>query len=164
MNLILAADKNWNIGNQGDLLCYLKGDLAYFKEKTLGKTLIMGRKTFESLPGKKGLPNRRNIVLTRNKNYQQDDIEIVNSEEELFDLIKDIPSDEVFLIGGGELYKRYYNQCENCYITKIYEVFEADTSMINLDEEIGFEVEELSEVKEENGIKYQMFNYKKKGK
>ena len=63
MKLILAADRNWAIGKDGDLLCHLPGDLKYFKEKTVGKTVIMGRGTLESLPGKKPLPKRENIIL-----------------------------------------------------------------------------------------------------
>ena len=65
MNIILAADRNWAIGKDNDLLIHLPGDLKYFKKMTTGKTVIMGRKTLESLPGGKPLPNRRNIILTR---------------------------------------------------------------------------------------------------
>ena len=64
MNLILAADKNWALGNEGGLLCHIPGDLKYFKEKTTGKTVVMGRGTLESLPNGRGLPNRHNIVLS----------------------------------------------------------------------------------------------------
>lgn len=69
MELIAAADKNWAIGRDGKLLCHLPGELKYFKEKTTGKTVVMGRKTLESLPGSKPLPNRRNIVLTKDPSF-----------------------------------------------------------------------------------------------
>lgn len=159
MNLILVADEKWNIGNKGDLLCHLSGDLKYFKKVTEGKTVVMGRKTLESLPKGKPLPNRENIVLTGNLDYKKDGAVIVNSEKELFDLIKNMPSDNVFLIGGGELYNRYYKLCKKCYITKIYSTFEADTKMANLDEDNDFISKPVSEILEENGIKYQMFEY-----
>ena len=70
MQMIVAADTAWGIGYQGDLLCSLHEDMKYFKEKTSGHTVVMGRATLESLPHKRGLPNRRNIVITRRENYQ----------------------------------------------------------------------------------------------
>ena len=72
MNLIIAVDKNWGIGKDGGLLCHIPGDLEYFKKMTLDKTVIMGRVTLESLPGSKGLPRRRNIVLTRDTSFDAD--------------------------------------------------------------------------------------------
>ena len=72
MKLIVAADKNWAIGKDNDLLCHLPGDLKYFKERTTGKTVVMGRKTLESLPGGKPLPKRTNIVLTRDESFEKE--------------------------------------------------------------------------------------------
>ena len=83
MNIIVACDKNWGIGKDGHLLCHLSGDLKYFKEMTLGKTVVMGRVTLESLPGGKGLPGRRNIVITCNPDYQAENAEVVHDFDEL---------------------------------------------------------------------------------
>ena len=85
MELIAAADKTWAIGRDGKLLCHLPGELKYFKEKTTGKTVVMGRKTLESLPGSKPLPNRRNIVLTKDLSFEKEGCEIVHSVDKLFD-------------------------------------------------------------------------------
>lgn len=163
MNLILAADENWNIGKNGDLLCFIPTDLAFFKEKTLNKTVVMGRKTLESLPGGKPLPKRRNIVLTRNKGFSCEGVEVVTCREELKKNIDELPENEVFIIGGGQIYRDFYKECDICYITKIFHKFEdADTSFVNLDEDDDFEARPLSPVHEENGYKFQMFEYVRK--
>lgn len=162
MKLILAADENWAIGNKGDLLCHLSGDLKYFKERTLGKTVVMGRKTLESLPGSKPLPKRRNIVLTTDTSYVAEGAEIVHSEEELNELLKDTDTDEVMIIGGGKVYRDFLPECDTCYITKIYKAFEADTYFVNLDENPDYEITWQSGVNEEKGISYEFFEYRRK--
>ena len=78
MNTIVAVDNNWGIGKDGKLLVTLPGDLRYFKNKTLGKTVIMGRKTLNSLPNGKPLPSRHNIILTREKNFEEEDCMVFN--------------------------------------------------------------------------------------
>ena len=89
--MILAADRNWGIGNKGQLLCHLSGDLKYFKQTTLGHTVIMGRATLESLPGKRGLPGRRNIVLTSQPDFEAERVDAVcHNLEELRAATKDV--------------------------------------------------------------------------
>ena len=113
MNLILAADENWAIGNKGDLLCHLSGDLKYFKKTTTGNTVIMGRKTLESLPGKKGLPGRKNVVLTTDENFSADGVDTVcHSIEELMQVLKD--DDNAFVIGGAKVYEQLLPLCDTC--------------------------------------------------
>ena len=103
--MILAADRNWGIGNKGQLLCHLSGDLKYFKQTTLGHTVIMGRATLESLPGKRGLPGRRNIVLTSQPDFEAERVDAVcNNLEELRAATKDDP--DAFVIGGAEVYEQ----------------------------------------------------------
>lgn len=162
MKLILAADENWAIGKSGDLLCHLSGDLKYFKERTLGKTVVMGRKTLESLPGAKPLPKRRNVVLTGNQDYKVDGADVVHSEDELNELIKTMNSDDVMIIGGGKVYRDFLSKCDTCYITRIYRTFDADTYFVNLDECTDFEVVWKSDLQTENGIDYQFFEYRRK--
>ena len=104
MNMIVAADKNWGIGKDGQLLTHLSGDLKYFKERTLGKAVVMGRKTLESLPGGRPLPGRTNIVLTANPDYEKEGCVIVHSMEELREKCAEFPADGVMIIGGAILY------------------------------------------------------------
>ena len=162
MKLILAADRNWAIGKDGDLLCHLPGDLKYFKEKTVGKTVIMGRGTLESLPGKKPLPKRENIVISGNPDYAVPGAVVLHSHEELFDYIRDKDSDEVVVMGGGRVYRELLPYCDTCYITRISDSFDADTWFVNLDEMPEFEVVWQSELQEENGIQYRFLEYRRK--
>jgi dihydrofolate reductase len=158
MKLIVAVDKNWGIGKDGQLLCYLSGDLKYFKEKTLGKTVVMGRKTLESLPGAKPLPNRKNIVLSRDKNFQKDGCLVFS---EIQDFLENCKDDDVMVMGGGSIYKQLLKYCDTCYITKIDKAFEADTQFPNLDEMKDFQLTWISEAQNENGITYYFTEYKR---
>lgn len=162
MKLILAADRNWAIGKDGDLLCHLPGDLKYLKGKTVGKTVIMGRGTLESLPGKKPLPKRENIVISGNPDYAVPGAVVLHSHEELFDYIRDKDSDEVMVLGGGRVYRELLPYCDTCYITRIYDSFDADTWFVNLDEMPEFEIVWQSELQEENGIQYRFLEYRRK--
>ena len=162
MKLILAADQNWAIGKDGGLLCHLPGDLKFFKEKTSGKTVVMGRPTLESLPGGKPLPKRENIVLTTNEAYQKEGVTVAHSEAELDQILAGRNTDEVMIMGGGKVYRDFLDRCDTCYITKIYETFEgADTHFVDLDALGEFKVVWESEVQEENGIRYQFFEYRR---
>jgi dihydrofolate reductase len=162
MNLIIAVDKNWGIGKDGDLLCHLPRDLEYFKKMTLDKTVIMGRVTLESLPGSKGLPKRRNIVLTRDASYEAVNAEIVHSYEEIEEIVSGLPEDEVFVIGGAQIYKDMLPKCSTCYVTKIYKDFDADRHFENLDVSGEFDCEPVGELMEENGIEYRFYKYTRK--
>lgn len=162
MKLILAADANWAIGKDGGLLCHLPGDLKFFKEKTTGKTVVMGRPTLESLPGGKPLPKRENIVLTTREDFQRDGVTVAHSEAELDALLADRDTDEVMIMGGGKVYRDFLHKCDTCYITKIYESFDgADTHFVDLDAMPEFEVVWQSDMQEENGIRYQFFEYRR---
>ena len=159
MELILAADENWGIGKGGELLCRIPGDLKYFKERTMGKIMVMGRATLESLPGRKGLPGRTNYVLTSDTSYEAENAQVVHSTGELMTALKDAEPDHVMVMGGERVYREFLPLCTVCYITKIYEKFDADRFFVNLDEDPDFTCEAVSGVKEENGIKYQFFKY-----
>lgn len=162
MRMILAADEKWGIGKDGDLLCHIPGDLKYFKERTLGKTVVMGRVTLESLPGSKGLPGRRNIVFTKQEDYVAENAETVSSEEELWSTLTGVAPEDIFVIGGEKIYKALLPFCDKIYVTKMYQDFAADRFFVNLDEDVDFEAKELSDIQEENGIKYQFFVYDRK--
>lgn len=120
ISIIVAADETNAIGKDNNLLCYLPDDLKYFKSVTNGYPVIMGRKTFESLP-KGALPNRRNIVVTRNKDLHFPNCEMVSSIEEAIELCKDEP--QIFFIGGGTIYKEAITFADKLYLTRIHHTF-----------------------------------------
>ena len=134
MNIIAAVDSSWGIGKNNQLLFNVSQDKKYFREMTTGKTIIMGRKTFESLPCGP-LPGRDNIVLSHSSNFDNSsEITVCHSFEEIKNIIKYIDPDDIFVIGGEEIYKLFISLCDTAYITKISSFFPADKHMINLDE------------------------------
>lgn len=162
MNLIVAADSNWGIGKDGGLLAHLPGDMAYFKEKTMGKVVVMGRKTLESLPGAKGLRGRTNYMLTRNPKFRAKNCNVVHSDDELWEALSMHRDEDVFLIGGAAIYNSLYKSCNRLYVTKIDADLGADTFITNFDEDPDFEIESESEPITENEITYRFTVYKKK--
>lgn len=133
MNFIAAVDENWNIGNQGNLLERIPEDMKQFKAKTRDKVVVMGRKTFESFPGKRPLPNRTNIVLTRQMDFICDGIIVCHSYNDLCDMLQSYKTEDIFIIGGGVIYNKMIPYCQTGYITKFHKVYNADTGIINLD-------------------------------
>ena len=121
INIIVATSKNRVIGNNNSLIWKLPADLKRFKQITTGSTVVMGRKTYESIG--KPLPNRRNIIITRDTNYLVDNCEVVNSLEEALMLC----NNECFIIGGGEIYKQSIDIADKIYLTLVQEDFEGDT-------------------------------------
>ena len=161
MNLIVAVDKNWGIGKDGKLLTYIPEDLKFFKEKTLNSTVIMGRKTFESLPNSKPLKNRVNIVVTNDTNYKKGGTALVTTIKNAV-MIATLLYKDIFVIGGESIYKQLLYICDTAYVTKIDSDFEADTFMVDLDESKEWKVEEESEEKHYNDISYKFVKYVKK--
>ena len=160
MNCIVAVDQNWNIGNHGQLLVSIPADMKFFRVMTTGKTIIMGRKTFESFPNGP-LPKRRNMILTNNPEYRAEGAEICTSLTDLLAMLKDTPDDEIFVIGGGQIYRMMMPLCHKAYITRIYTEYNADTSFPNLDADSGWILASKSEEKEWNGIRYAFCVYEK---
>ena len=164
MNLIAAADANWGIGKDGGLLVHLPGDLRYFKEKTSGKAVIMGRATLESLPGGKPLPNRTNIVLTSQTDFAKEGCIVVHDMDEMAAVCADYAPEDMMVIGGEQIYMQLIRQCERLFITKIFEIYDADKHLMNVDKMRSFELVWESDVQEENGVQYQFLEYRKKEK
>ncbi len=136
LSFVTAVAKNKVIGKDNKLPWHLPNDLKFFRQKTLSgsKTMIMGRKTFESLP--KVLPGRKHIVLTRDKNYRVND-ENVQITHDLEDLMPYVHSDEeYFVIGGAEIFKMLMPHTERMYITEIHEEFEGDTYFLDYDQSV----------------------------
>lgn len=121
ITLIAAIGKNKELGADQDMLWHLPNDFRHFKAKTIGHPIVMGRKTLESLPGI--LPGRKHIVLTRNKNWQHDNVEVVHSVKEVLEL----PHKPLFIIGGGEIYRAFLPYADVMELTRVDGTFDADT-------------------------------------
>ena len=114
ISMIAAIGRNNELGKGNDLVWHFREDMRFFKETTTGNTVVMGRKTFESLPH--ALPNRRNVVITKNADYTAQGAEVVSSIEEAMELTK---NDNVFIIGGGTVYKAFLPYADRLYLTEI---------------------------------------------
>jgi dihydrofolate reductase len=134
MNIIVAISENNAIGKSGDLLCYLPDDLKHFKALTTGATVVMGKKTFFSLP-RRPLPNRRNIVLTRDESFTHEGVDVAHSIEYLQSMLME--DEKVFIIGGGEVYRQFIPLVSALHITHVHHVWEdADTFFPAIDPDI----------------------------
>ncbi|MBR3451827.1 MAG: dihydrofolate reductase [Muribaculaceae bacterium] len=116
IHAIVAVDENWAIGRQGDLLCHLPADMRHFKQVTMGYSIVMGRKTFESFP-RRPLPGRQNIVITRNAGWQYPGVTVVHSVEEA---IAAAETDTVYIIGGAQVYELALPLVEVLHLTVIH--------------------------------------------
>lgn len=157
MDLIVAVDKEFGIGKDNRLLASISADLRRFKELTLGKTVVMGRKTYESLP-KKPLPGRKNIVISRTKN-DIDGAEVFSSVKAFLAATEGVGG-EIMVIGGGEIYKELLPYCGTAYVTKIDSVFGADTFFPNLDASPYWTLVSESEIQQEDSYSFKYIIYK----
>ncbi|MCS6111580.1 dihydrofolate reductase [Clostridium botulinum] len=158
LSIIVAIAKNNVIGNDNKLIWHISEDLKRFKEITSGKTIVMGRKTFESLPGV--LPNRKHIILTRDKNFKVNSecVEIIYDFDELLSKYKNSDT-EIFIIGGGEIYKQLLPHTHKLYLTKINKDFDGDTyfPQINYDDfKVDYESDIITD--EKSKLEYNFIN------
>ena len=162
MNAIAAVDANWAIGNKNRLLTSIPADMKFFREKTMGHVVVMGRKTLESFPNGLPLKNRVNIVLTANRSYKVKDAIIVHTKEELLEELKKYDSNELYVIGGGRIYEMLIPYCDTAYITKIDHAYAADTYFPNLDQMDDWEMTEVSEEQTCFDLEYVFAKYERK--
>ena len=161
MNIIVAADSNWGIGKNNQLLVSIPADMKMFRQETTGKVVVMGRKTLESFPNGLPLKNRTNIVLTGNKNYKVNGAIIVHTVEELLEEIKKYPSDEVYCIGGDSVYKQLLPYCDTAHVTKIDFAYEADSHFPNLDEMPEWKITAESDEQTYFDLEYSFVKYER---
>ena len=159
MKLILAVDKNRAIGLDNKMLYDLKKDLKHFKETTTGGLVIMGRKTFDSMG--RALPNRENIILTRDKGLKRDGALVFNDISEILSYVEKSPK-EAFVIGGAEICELFLDNIDEAIITKIDKESPADTYLHNFDMNPDFEIVEESEPIDDEGKKIKFVRYKRK--
>ncbi len=137
---IAACDRNWGIGKDGKLLVSIPADKKYFRVLTEGNAVIMGRKTLESLPGGKPLPNRPNIVVTSRTDFSVSGVKAVHSPEEAVKAAMEAGTADIFVIGGGEIYRAMLPFCEEALITRIDYAYDADTVFPDLDRDPEWEM------------------------
>lgn len=164
MNLIVAVDKNWAIGNKGKLLVSIPSDMKFFRQETSGegKAVILGRKTLESFPGGRPLKNRVNIVLTKNPNFHAEGAIVVHSVEEALEAVKAFDDDKIYVIGGDTVYKQFLPYCKLAHVTKIDHAYEADAYFPNLDEMTEWKITGESDEQTYFDLEYQFVRYEKK--
>jgi len=162
MNMIVAVDKNWSIGNKGKLLISIPEDMQLFRKETTNKVVVMGRKTLESFSNGLPLKNRTNIVITSDKSYNVKDAIICHSIEEALEEIKKYPSEDVYVIGGGTIYRQFLPYCDVAHVTKIDYEYDADTQFPNLDEMSEWSIAERSDERTYFDLEYEFLRYIRK--
>jgi len=160
MELIVAVYDDWGIGKNGTQPIALKADRKFFRETTRGAMVIVGRRTIEDFPGKKPLPGRVNVALTRS-GMEIPGFTVCASAEEAAELAKG--TERAMVIGGGSIYRQMLPMCDTAYVTKVHVAVDSDTYFPNLDEDPQWELSEILQSGEEDGIRYEMCLYKRKG-
>lgn len=156
MELIVAVYDDWGIGRDGTQPIALSADRKFFRETTRGATVIAGRRTIEDFPGKKPLPGRVNLALSRSERAIHG-FTVCHSPEEVLAQAKNAP--RAFVIGGGSVYRQMLPYCDRAYVTKVHTCPESDTFFPNLDEDPDWLPPQTLQSGEENGIAYEMLLY-----
>lgn len=162
MKAIVAVDKNWAIGKGSDLLVKIPSDQKFFRQETSGHVVVMGRKTLESFPGGMPLKNRTNIVLTRKQNYDGKGALVVHSLEELLEELKKYADEDIYVVGGGQIYELLLPYCNLIHVTKINFAYEADTYFPNLDEMPEWQITASSEEQTYFDLEFEFLQYERK--
>ncbi|MDD6023051.1 MAG: dihydrofolate reductase [Oscillospiraceae bacterium] len=158
MQILVNVARNGGIGFRGDQLFYIPSDLHRFRRLTLGKTIVMGRRTLEALPGKKPLPGRTNLILSSTLSHVPG-AEVFQTLSGLFQRLQPCDPEDIFIIGGGSVYDALLPYCRRAKITRTYAAPEADTFFPSLDTIPGWELEAVGPMQEENGIRFQYMDY-----
>ena len=158
MNIIVAADRNWAIGRDGDQLVYLSEDLKRFKALTTGHAVILGRKTLATFPGGRPLKGRRNLILSRNPDFAPEGAEVFS---DLAALLAAAPED-AFVIGGASVYAALLDRCDTAYVTRIDRAFpEADSFFPDLDADPEWSLAEEGPELEDGGVSFRYVTYRR---
>lgn len=162
MNLIVNVDRNWGIGKDGDQPFHIPEDLRFFRDKTLGGAVILGRKTLGTFPGRKPLPGRTNIVLSRSMPASDGaGLTVCASIHEAAKAVSGFAPDSVFVIGGEQIYRQMLSLCDNAYVTRVDADAQADCFMPNLDEAPDWEPAEELQSGEDAGLRYVIRRYRR---
>lgn len=162
MNMIVAVDNNWAIGCKNSLLVRIPADHKNFRKETTGKVVVLGRKTLETFPQGMPLANRTNIILSANRDYQVKDAIVVHSGEELDKELQKYDTEDIYIIGGGSVYRMMLPHCDVVHVTKIDHEYEADTYFPNLDHDEEWEITAESEEQTYFDLPYCFVKYERK--
>ena len=161
MRAIVNADKNWGIGFRNQLLVHIPSDMRFFREKTTGNAVVMGRKTLESLPGGRPLADRDNIILSRDPALKVKGAAVVHSVDELLQLLADMDTDRVYVIGGAEIYRLLLPYCDTAFVTRVNYAYQADAYFPDLDAMPDWELTEESEEQTCHDMEFTFRTYRK---
>ena len=163
ISIIVAKAKNDVIGKNNTLIWHLPADMKHFREKTTGHCVITGRKNYESIPEKfRPLPNRNNIVITRQENYDATGAIVVDSIEKALEKAKELNDNEAFIIGGAEIYKQSMDLVDKLYVTEINQSFDGDVSFPSINNDIWTKTKEENFKKDDtNKYDYSFVEYEK---
>lgn len=162
MNLIVAVDNNWAIGNKDKLLVSIPNDHKHFREETTGKVVVLGRKTLQTFPQGLPLKNRTNIILSRDPAYEAGDAVVVHGIGELLEELKKYDTEDVYIIGGESIYRQMLPYCDTAHVTKIDREYEADTYFPDLDRDPEWEITADSDEQTYFDIAYTFLKYERK--
>ena len=159
MNLIVNVDSNWAIGYRGKLLVSIPEDMKFFRSETTGKVVVLGRKTLDTFPGGQPL---KNLILTRNPNYQVKGAIICHSVEEVLEELKKYNSEDVYIIGGDSIYKEFLPYCDVAHVTRTDHVYDADAWFPNLEEDPAWVLTGESEEKTYFDLEFRFCRYERR--
>jgi dihydrofolate reductase len=159
MNAIVAVDQNWAIGYKDSLLVSIPNDHKFFRSVTMGKVVVLGRKTLAGFPNGLPLAGRTNIILSRNSNFTVKGGIVVHSKEELLQELTKYNQDDIYIIGGGTVYEMMLPYCKIIHVTKIDYAYQADTYFPNLDRLDNWQIIDESEEETYFDIEYQFLKY-----
>lgn len=162
MNIIVAADSNWGIGNRERLLVSIPNDMKHFRQETVGKVVVLGRKTLQTFPQGQPLQDRTNIILSADKSYQVKGAVVVHSLEELLEELKKYDSDSIYVIGGESVYRQLLPYCDTAHVTRIDHAYEADAYFPDLDRDGEWEITADSDEQTYFDIPYTFLRYERK--
>lgn len=161
MNMIVAVDNNWAIGNKNELLVSIPADMKFFRQETMGKVVVMGRKTLESFPNGMPLEGRINIVLSRNPDYRVKGALVVHSVEELLKELQKYPKEHIYVIGGESVYRQLLPYCGVVHATRIDMEYEADAHFPDLEKDPEWVVTADSDEQTYFDIAYEFVKYER---
>lgn len=162
MNIIAAVDSRWAIGNKGQLLVSIPADLRHFREETMGKVVVYGRKTLQTFPQGMPLSGRTNIVLSQSPDFEVKNARVAHSLEELLGELKAYSSHDIYVVGGASVYRQLLPFCRTAHITKIDRSYEADAYFPDLDKDPEWEITADSDEQTYFDIAYTFLRYERK--